>query len=137
MLGFSISRNMSGQVLGPLAGGFVGGHIGMRAVFLGTSVLMAAGALANFAIERAVRREGHGERGMFLTHQAALRVADLLDLDDRLGLAVDPEGDLVALLQALGQRRRRRLVGHLHCVHEARDVAVIDGEHAGGRYRRR
>jgi len=31
-----------------LAGGFVGGHIGMRAVFLGTSALMAAGAVGNF-----------------------------------------------------------------------------------------
>ena len=53
MLGYSVSAQYVGQVLGPLAGGFVGGHIGMRAVFLGTAVLMAAGALANFAIERA------------------------------------------------------------------------------------
>jgi hypothetical protein len=39
-------------VVGPLAGGFVGGHIGMRAVFLGTSVLMAACAIGNFAVEK-------------------------------------------------------------------------------------
>jgi MFS family permease len=48
ILGYSISAQYAGQVIGPLAGGFVGGHIGMRAVFLGTSALMAAGALGNF-----------------------------------------------------------------------------------------
>ncbi len=53
LLGWSVSAQYVGQVLGPLAGGFVGGQIGLRAVFLGTAVLMAAGALANFAIERA------------------------------------------------------------------------------------
>jgi MFS family permease len=45
VLGYSTSSQYLGQVTGPLAGGFVGGHFGMRAVFLGTSVLMAAGAL--------------------------------------------------------------------------------------------
>jgi len=55
LLGWSVSAQYVGQVVGPLAGGFVGGHVGMRAVFLSTAVLMAAGALANFAIERAVR----------------------------------------------------------------------------------
>lgn len=44
ILGLSISSQYVGQVTGPVAGGFVGGHIGMPAVFLGTSVLMAAGA---------------------------------------------------------------------------------------------
>ncbi len=59
LLGWSVSAQYVGQVLGPLAGGFVGGQIGMRAVFLATAVLMAAGALANFVIERAVQaREG-------------------------------------------------------------------------------
>jgi MFS family permease len=58
LLGWSVSVQYVGQVLGPLAGGFVGGHVGMRAVFVGTAVLMAAGALANFAVERAVRTEG-------------------------------------------------------------------------------
>lgn len=47
MLGYSTSSQYVGQVVGPLAGGFVGGHLGMRAVFLGTAVLMAAGALYN------------------------------------------------------------------------------------------
>ncbi len=45
VLGYSTSSQYAGQVTGPLLGGFVGGHIGMRAVFLGTSLLMALGAL--------------------------------------------------------------------------------------------
>jgi len=45
ILGYSTSSQYVGQVTGPLMGGFVGGHFGMRAVFLGTAVLMAAGAL--------------------------------------------------------------------------------------------
>jgi MFS family permease len=48
MLGYSTSSQYAGHVVGPLAGGFVGGHFGMRAVFLGTSVLMAAGAVYNW-----------------------------------------------------------------------------------------
>ena len=45
ILGYAISSQYAGQVLGPVAGGFVGGHFGMRAVFFGTAVLMAAGAV--------------------------------------------------------------------------------------------
>src|ERR1700722_4248626 len=56
ILGYSVSAQYAGQVLGPLGGGFVGGHIGMRAVFLATSVMMAAGAVGNFVVER--RRGG-------------------------------------------------------------------------------
>jgi MFS family permease len=52
ILGYSVSAQFVGQVLGPIGGGFVGGHIGMRAVFLGTSVLMAAGAVGNFFVEK-------------------------------------------------------------------------------------
>ncbi len=48
VLGVATSAQYAGQVAGPLAGGFVGGHIGMRAVFLGTAVLMAAGAACNW-----------------------------------------------------------------------------------------
>jgi MFS transporter, DHA1 family, multidrug resistance protein len=44
VLGYATSSNYVGQVAGPLLGGFVGGHIGMRAVFLGTALLMALGA---------------------------------------------------------------------------------------------
>jgi MFS family permease len=34
ILGYSTSAQYAGQVLGPLAGGFAGGHFGMRSVFL-------------------------------------------------------------------------------------------------------
>ena len=51
MLGYSTSSQYFGQVVGPLLGGFAGGHFGMRAVFLGTAVLMAAGALGNWLIK--------------------------------------------------------------------------------------
>jgi MFS family permease len=44
VLGYATSSSYFGQVAGPLLGGFVGGHIGMRAVFLGTAVLMGLGA---------------------------------------------------------------------------------------------
>lgn len=52
VLGYSVSAQYAGQVIGPLLGGFVGGHIGMQAVFLGTSVLMAVGAIGNHVVER-------------------------------------------------------------------------------------
>jgi MFS family permease len=48
ILGYATSSQYVGQVTGPLIGGFIGGHFGMRAVFLGTSVLMAAGAVYGF-----------------------------------------------------------------------------------------
>jgi hypothetical protein len=54
MLGYSTSAQYTGQVVGPLAGGFVGGHIGMRAVFFGTSVLMVAGAIYNWILRTTV-----------------------------------------------------------------------------------
>jgi len=44
ILGYATSSQYIGQVVGPLAGGFVGGHFGMRAVFLGTCALLACGA---------------------------------------------------------------------------------------------
>lgn len=44
LLGYATSSQYVGQVVGPLVGGFVGGHLGMRPVFLGTSLLLAAGA---------------------------------------------------------------------------------------------
>ncbi|OLL28224.1 MFS transporter [Burkholderia sp. SRS-W-2-2016] len=51
ILGYSISSQYAGQVAGPLLGGFVGGHVGMRAVFLGTSLLLALGAFANWRMK--------------------------------------------------------------------------------------
>jgi MFS family permease len=46
LLGLPTSIQYVGQVLGPSAGGAIGAHVGMRAVFLATSVLMAASAAA-------------------------------------------------------------------------------------------
>ncbi|CZT36863.1 MFS transporter [Rhizobium sp. 9140] len=43
-LGLSVSAQYVGQVAGPLLGGFIGGHIGMPVVFIGTSILLLAGA---------------------------------------------------------------------------------------------
>jgi predicted MFS family arabinose efflux permease len=51
ILGLSISAQYVGQVTGPALGGFVGGHIGMRAVFLGTCVLLAAGAAYSWIVQ--------------------------------------------------------------------------------------
>lgn len=55
MLGYSTSSQYVGQVLGPLAGGFVGGHLGMRTVFVGTCGVMAVCAFVSwwFGSERA------------------------------------------------------------------------------------
>jgi MFS family permease len=55
ILGYSTSAQYAGQVAGPLAGGFIGGHFGMRAVFLGTSALIAAGAIYNWAMRSTAR----------------------------------------------------------------------------------
>ncbi|EMA3640187.1 MFS transporter [Providencia stuartii] len=52
IMGWSISAQFAGQVIGPLIGGFVGGQFGMQAVFLGTSLLMLLGALANWWVIR-------------------------------------------------------------------------------------
>ena len=45
ILGYATSSQYVGQVAGPLLGGFVGGHAGMRVVLLGTALLMACGAV--------------------------------------------------------------------------------------------
>jgi MFS family permease len=45
MLGYSTSAQYAGQVLGPVAGGFFAGHIGIRSVFIATCVLLLGCAL--------------------------------------------------------------------------------------------
>jgi MFS family permease len=47
ILGYATSAQYIGQVTGPLAGGFIAAHAGMRSVFVMTSVLMFAGAAFN------------------------------------------------------------------------------------------
>lgn len=58
ILGYSTSAQYGGQVLGPILGGFVGGQIGMRYVFLGTSVLLFCGAIYNWSISLGTMRFG-------------------------------------------------------------------------------
>ena len=55
LLGYATSSQYVGQVAGPLVGGFIGGHLGMRPVFLGTSLLLAAGAALTWRAARAMR----------------------------------------------------------------------------------
>ena len=50
ILGWSVSSQYVGQVAGPILGGFIGGHVGMRAVFLGTCVLLIAGAAYSWMV---------------------------------------------------------------------------------------
>lgn len=57
VLGLSVSAQYIGQVMGSVGGGFVGGHFGMRSVFLATSVLMAGGAVYNWIVQS--RRTRH------------------------------------------------------------------------------
>lgn len=45
VLGLSTSAQYAGQVIGPLAGGAIGGFYGPQAVFLATAAIMLAGAL--------------------------------------------------------------------------------------------
>jgi MFS family permease len=62
ILGYGTSAQYTGQVLGPLAGGFVGGHFGMRAVFLATTVIMFVGAAYNWVVSRRVAEVAVPER---------------------------------------------------------------------------
>ena len=52
ILGYSVSFQFAGQVVGPLLGGFVGAHFGLKAVFFATSLIMAIGALNVWSIKR-------------------------------------------------------------------------------------
>jgi len=56
MLGYSTSSQYVGQVLGPLAGGYVGGHFGMPLVFIITCVLMAGCAAVMLVMRPDVAR---------------------------------------------------------------------------------
>ena len=55
LLGYATSSQYAGQVAGPLLGGFIGGHLGMRPVFLGTSLLLMAGAALTWRAARAAK----------------------------------------------------------------------------------
>jgi DHA1 family multidrug resistance protein-like MFS transporter len=57
VLGYLQSSQFTGQVLGPLVGGVVGAHVGLRHVFFVTSGLLLACAWLNW---RCVRIPFHG-----------------------------------------------------------------------------
>jgi MFS family permease len=61
MLGYSTSAQYIGQVAGPLLGGVVGGHFGMRPVFFGTCVLLLIGAAYNAASRSASQPAAAGK----------------------------------------------------------------------------
>jgi DHA1 family multidrug resistance protein-like MFS transporter len=55
VLGYSQSSRYAGQVIGPLAGGFIGGHFGMRSVFILTSAVLLCGYFFNRRAESVAR----------------------------------------------------------------------------------
>jgi MFS family permease len=55
MLGYSTSSQYVGQVLGPLTGGYLGGHYGMPVVFIATCVLMFGCAALMWALRPTLR----------------------------------------------------------------------------------
>ena len=63
ILGFSQSAQFAGQVAGPLMGGFVGAHIGIRPVFLATGALMLCGAAITWAARANQIRPGVSKPG--------------------------------------------------------------------------
>jgi len=55
LLGYSLSCQYAGQIIGPLMGGMIGAHFGLRAVFLITSLLLGLGALTAWKARGAIR----------------------------------------------------------------------------------
>jgi MFS family permease len=60
ILGYNTSAQYAGLVLGPALGGFVGGHFGMRQVFLVTTIIMFGGGAFNWIIRRRVTESAVG-----------------------------------------------------------------------------
>jgi MFS family permease len=56
LLGLCISAQYVGQVAGPMAGSYVSGLYGMRAVFLATAVIVLGSAAANWRLSRTLGR---------------------------------------------------------------------------------
>ncbi len=63
ILGWSQSAQYLGQITGPLAGGFLAAHLGLRSVFYATALLMAAGAGGNWLVWRGRSRAGRRATG--------------------------------------------------------------------------
>jgi MFS family permease len=58
ILGYSQSSQYAGQVIGPLMGGALATHFGMRSVFIATSTMALIGAAANWLCQRSVHETG-------------------------------------------------------------------------------
>ena len=54
VLGYFQSSQYAGQVIGPLMGGAIGAHLGMRSVFIATSAMTLVGAVTNWLCQRSV-----------------------------------------------------------------------------------
>jgi MFS family permease len=54
ILGYSQSSQYAGQVIGPLMGGALATHLGMRSVFIATSTMALIGAATNWLCQRSV-----------------------------------------------------------------------------------
>lgn len=52
VLGFSVSAQYAGQVLGPICGGFIGGWFGIRPVFFMTALVLVFAVLLNMNLEK-------------------------------------------------------------------------------------
>jgi MFS family permease len=64
VLGYLVSSQFAGLVVGPLLGGFVGSHLGMRAVFLGTAVPLGLGAACTWAMTPEGAHAGSSRRSV-------------------------------------------------------------------------
>jgi MFS family permease len=60
VLGYAQSSQYAGQVIGPLMGGAIGAHLGMRPVFVATSAMTLMGAAGNWLCLRLVHK--HNEK---------------------------------------------------------------------------
>jgi MFS family permease len=56
VLGYAQSSQYAGQVIGPLMGGAIGAHLGMRSVFIVTSAMTLIGAAGNWLCLRLVHK---------------------------------------------------------------------------------
>ena len=68
VLGYAQSSQYAGQVIGPLMGGAISAHFGMRLVFVATSVMTLIGALTNWLCQRSAQ-EGDEKVSALAPHE--------------------------------------------------------------------
>lgn len=62
ILGYNVSAQYAGQVLGPTAGGFLAAAVGMRCVFYATAVILLTAASLNIAAVRQTASKAEAQR---------------------------------------------------------------------------